>query len=206
MSRNVLIATSTNTQRAYDVNVCRLPFGMELADWWTIPPASRLYHHVGRYSMVQILYALWPLLNGIDAIWQEFYIFQNNFPADPPNSATINTRHSMCPTHWMQIVVGSMRWGKRFYSSFWDFTVPAVWFAGGLNYVDYVLAYIDRASGPHMLLWPTMSIRGPKAFPLLLDLIYETLGSEIPVPFEFVKRLCRLYDKWQPRLEHGAAL
>ncbi len=199
MPRNVLIATSTNTQEMYNINVAYLPPAYELGAWFTIPAGRRHYVYKGCCSMVQLLHVLWPLLESANDMWQEFYMYQNSYPGDIPHSATIHTRHSMCPTHWVKCVVGSMAGGTGFYDSFWDFVVraPAWTMAFGMNYDDYVLERIIGAGGPHDLLWPSIPYRGRKAFWVLVNLILKTHGTRIPVPMSFIEDLEALHKKWE---------
>ena len=201
MPRNLLIATSTNTQELYDINVCYLEGAdVDIGGWFAMPVSYRRYQFMGRVSMVQLLHVMWPLMETVGDVWQEYYVYQNNYGKDPRNSATIHTRHSMCPSHWMKSIVTSMFRGSRFYHTFWDFVTAPVWLVAKdeLNYFHYVVDTIVHAAGPHDWLWPSIAERGPTAFYVLQVLILNTLGTNYPVPMSFIGELLHLYSRWQP--------
>jgi hypothetical protein len=185
----------------YDVNVAYgSVVGDEIGGWFNAPVAGRHYAYQGRMSMVQILHILWPVLERAGEVWQEWYIYQNSYDRDPPNSATMHTRHSLCPGHWMKCIVSPMGFGRDFYHSFWKFVVSPVWHVAfdALNYHTYQVSDIVQDPGLHEWLWPCVAERGPDALYVLMNLIVRTIGTDHRVPMLFSRELLKLYSKWQP--------
>jgi hypothetical protein len=186
----------------YDVNLAHVDYaiGDHIGALFQMPQSARNYQYRGRMSIVQIIYVLWPFLDVATTVWQEWYVFQNNYYKDPENSATIHTRHSMAPSNWMKAIVSDMSRGYQFYSTFWNFRYPPVFSVANncLNYVDYDTYSTVTHLGFHEWLWPCVVVRGPKAFYVLLELITRTYGTDRPVPMAFINELSGLFLRWQP--------
>jgi hypothetical protein len=201
MPRNVVVFSSTDAQDYYDINLSYVGAAVDaIGALFQMPTTMRRYVYRGRLSIIQILYLLWPMLEMGSVVWQEWYVFQNNYGRDPPNSATLQTRHSMEPSQWMRAIVQSMNPGPAFYASFWDFCFAPLFLLAenSLNHMHYTSYEIAPRAGPHEWLWPCLAVRGPRAFPVLLDLIRRTQGTEHPVPMLFAEELLSLYNRWQP--------
>ncbi len=202
MPRNLLLLTSTNTQDLYDVNLAYVPMAISagvgvIGGFFGMPIANRDFDYQGRRAIIQLMHMLWQ---HVDLGWQEWFVYQNNYAKDRPNSATIHTRVAAMPHQWMKAIVDDMERGYQFYNSFWDFRCQPVFsiVQNYLNYVDYEpLAQVTFLGVPEWL-WPCVVVRGPNAFFVVLDLIRRTQGTDYPVPLAFVGELARLYSRWQP--------
>ena len=207
MPRNVVLFTSTNTQEMYDINLAHIgghasmgTMGDIIGELFQMPLGLRNYHYYGRLSILQVIYLLWPMLDVATTVWQEWYVYQNNYHKDPDESATIHTRSSRAPSNWMKAIVSDMRRGYQFYSTFWNFVCPPVFSVPNnvLNYVDYTSYATVPHLGPHEWLWPCVAVRGPRAFYVLLELVMRTYRTDHPVPLAFIDQLSSLFQRWQP--------
>ena len=188
MERNVILATSTASHFLYDVCICWMPEIYSIAQYTSIPLASRCEWHVGRYTMLQLLHALWPILTRYGDRWEESYVFPNNYAGE--SGASVRVRHSLFPNYWMGRVVDSVRNGYAFSSCFWEVLAPSVIVAGGRNLISYGHLSREAYRGPVQLLWPSIVGR---------DLI-QTIGlmwalsrrSTLHVPINFVRMIALL--------------
>jgi hypothetical protein len=191
MVRNVVILASTASQWFYDVYVSLLPDGVEIGYYTQFEFLSCSVHYVGTHSMLQCLFALWPVFGMHGSSWQEIYIYPNDYPGE--RGATIHVRHSMFPRHWWKRIVDSIKNGDQFFYSFWKiYAPPAVTFAYGVNTRYYTLV-AENALGPVTPMMPAVanqSVRDTMATMLL-----DSLGTSIPVDPDFVVMLGRLYDE-----------
>ena len=190
MERNVILATSTGSHFFYDVCICWMPETYAIAQYTSIPLASRCEWHVGRYTMLQILFALWPILTRFNDKWEECYVFPNDYVGE--TGASVRVRHSLFTNNWMGRVVTSVRNGYAFYSCFWEVLAPpVVWGGGVLNFGAYPDMSVEAYRGPVMLLWPSCVGRGLST--TMGWMWVASLTTTIRVPQDFVRMIERIY-------------
>ncbi len=189
--RNVVILASTASQWFYDVYVSWLPPRMEISYYTAMESLDRRVNYVGVFSMLQCLFALWPIIGVHGSSWQEIYIYSNDYPGEA--GATIHVRHSMFPRHWWKRIVHSIKNGDEFFYSFWKIhTPPVVTFEHGVNTKYYTLV-AEHALGPLTPMMPTVANQTVRD--TMATMFLDSVGQSIPVDFEFVVMLGRLYDQ-----------
>ena len=110
MPPNLAIFTSTSSQEFYDVNLAWVHTAIDV-----LQPAAdvigslfaartmRRFMYAGQASILATLHLLWPGLEDKSiAWWQEWYMYQNSYTRDDPESATMHTRHSFSPHQWFK--------------------------------------------------------------------------------------------------------
>jgi hypothetical protein len=191
MRRNVVILASTASQWFYDVYVSWLPPGMEISSYTATESRERRVSYIGPFSMLQCLFALWPIIGVHGSSWQEIYIYSNDYPGEA--GATIHVRHSIFPRHWWKRIVYSIQNGDEFFFSFWKiYAPPVVTFAGGVNTKDYIMV-AEHAMGPLTPMMPTVANQTVRDS--MATMYLDSVGTTIPVHFKFVAMLGRLYDE-----------
>ncbi len=203
MQRNVIIVTSTRIEKYYDVRVTRIYDHEELSEYSNTKVAHRRFTNLGLFTMVQILYCLWPLLESGECIWEEAYIFPNEYTDGV--GVTMVIRHSAFPTEWVQRYVKSVPVDVEFMDCFWYIEAPPIFHkrVGGLNMTNYTPCRLYSASGPTDFLWPSCAA-GVEAYDVLAALVRSSHGSSIKVPLTFLAELDLHYCGWVPRLIYSS--
>ena len=142
--------------------------------------------------MLQVLFALWPILTFYGNKWEESYVYSNNYPWE--TGATVHLRHSLFPNYWMERAVDSVRNGYAFYDCFSDVVAPPVIIGGVLNFGAYPDVSVEAYRGPVMLLWPSCVGRGLQT--TMGWMWAAALGSTIRVPEDFVRLILRIYHPY----------
>ena len=98
-------------------------------------------------------------------------------------------------------IIEPMARGYPFYRSFWEFDYEPLFLVvkNCLNFQHYETMNVVEHAGVHEWLWPCVSVRGPEALYVVLDLIRRTHCLADPVPWDFAKELLGLYSRWQPK-------
>jgi hypothetical protein len=213
MPPNLAVFTSTRSQEFYDVNFAYVGGAIDL-----LQPARdvigsmfadrtmRTFTYAGVASILAVLHLLWPgVEDGSIAAWQEFYMYQNSYAVDAPDSATMHTRHSFSPSEWFQAIVPHMVTGPRFYATFWDFTIAPLYDVAScsFNYAAYRHYSVDHFVGVHEWLWPCCGELGPHTIGKLMGMIQRSWRSgykAYKVPLRFITILRALTRHFQPRV------
>jgi hypothetical protein len=214
MSPNVVVFTSTRTQEFYDVNFAWVHTAMDMLRPAADPIGSlfanramRCFKYAGQASILAVLYLLWPGLEDKSiAWWQEWYMYQNSYTRDDPESATMHTRHSFSPHQWFQAIVSPMALGPRFYATFWDFTIAPLYdvVSRSLNYMAYRPYSVEHFVGVQEWLWPCLGELDKETLSVLLGMIQRSWRSRYAaykVPMRFLDILRSLTRHWQPRIQ-----
>ena len=212
MPPNLAVFTSTSSQEFYDVNLAFVGSAIDVLQLARDVIGSvfasrtrRRFTYAGVASILAVLHLLWPGLEDQSiAWWQEWYMYQNSYTRDDPESATMHTRHSFSPHQWFQAIVSPMALGPRFYASFWDFTIPPLYdvMSHSLNYAAYGIYSVEHFVGVQEWLWPCLGELDRQTLPVLLGMIQRSWSSRnaaYRVPMRFVEILRPLTRNWQPR-------
>ena len=165
----------------------------------------RRFMYAGQASILATLHLLWPGLEDKSiGMWQEWYLYQNSYDRDDPDSATMHTRHSYSPEQWFKAVVSPMALGPRFYESFWDFTIAPLYVVASrsFNYEAYVPMGVGGFVGVQEWLWPSCGELGPQTLFVLLAMIRRSWRSCYPayrVPMRFLEILRAFCRHWHPK-------
>jgi hypothetical protein len=195
--RNVVIAVSTGAPHLYDVFISWLPEIMEISEFNTIPLADRCVEYVGCYSLLQVLFALWPILSVPGNKWEECYTRWHMEIA-----ITMYVRHSKFPCHWLtrMVPMDAVDPGEPFYGSLWSVVAPAVYGRGDdLNVSDYLIVMVTvKDAGPVTIFWPRSG--GYALWETMMFLCLTSVATPIHVPFRFACALWCFYHEWQDAL------
>jgi len=213
MPPNLAVFTSTRSQEFYDVNFAYVGGAIDL-----LQPARdvigsmfadrtmRTFTYAGVASILAVLHLLWPgVEDGSIAAWQEFYMYQNSYAVDAPDSATMHTRHSFSPSQWFRATVHDIVTGPQFYASFWDFVMPPLYDVASrsFNYVDYRSYRVEHFVGVQAWLWPVCGDLGPHNLGKLKGMIARSWRSgnkAYKVPLRFMTILRALARFYKPRV------
>ena len=213
MPPNLAVFSSTRSQEYYDVNL------YYVGDFYNLlQPASdaigsmfadrtrRTYVYGGVASILAVLRLLWPgVEDGSISAWQEFYMYQNSYAVDPPDSATMHTRHSDSPEQWFQATVHDMVTGPQFYATFWDFVITPLYdvTSRSFNHAVYKSLCVEHFVGIQEWLWPVCGAFGPHTMRKLRGMMARSWRSgnkAYKVPMRFMSILRALTRFYQPRV------
>jgi len=200
MLRNVAVFTSTNSREMYNVNLAYVPAISDIIGELFSPTGVCHYHYDGQLSMVAVLHLLWPYFEEDSmGVWQEWYLYQNSYDHDAPNSATMHTRHSASPAQWMTAIIQPVRSGDRLYESCWDFTYAPLYLVMNncLNYDAYHTMSVDGFVGVQEWLWPSCGSLCPDMLYVLMPMIQRTHRTHWAVPWRFAELLVSGYRHGQ---------
>jgi len=177
MVRNVLIATSTASQFFYDVYIAWMPETPGIRLYTSIPLARRCEQWVGRYTMLQLLFAL-------NDDWEETYVYPRNYVGE--TGASLCMRHSSAINIWVGRVITSVQNGYAFHKHFWEVVAPPVTHPWGLlNHGDYPTTEYKPHGGAVELLWPSCVGDGLLA---TMEMMWaDSRITRIPVPYAFMR-------------------
>jgi hypothetical protein len=190
MVRNVLIATSTASQFFYDVYIAWMPDTPGIRLYTSIPLARRCEQWVGRYTMLQLLFVLLPILDALNDDWEESYVFPRNYVGE--TGASVRMRHSSFINIWVGRVITSVQNGYAFHKHFWEVVAPPVTYPWGvLNHGAYPITERKLHAGAIELLWPSCVGDGLLA---TMEMMWaDSRITSIPVPYAFMQMLERAY-------------
>ena len=213
MPPNLAVFSSTSSQEFYDVTLYYVDEFFFLLQPATdaigtmfATRARRTYVYGGVASILAVLRLLWPgVKDGSISAWQEFYLYQNSYATDDPDSATMHTRHSDSPSQWFRATVHDIVTGPQFYESFWDFVMPPLYDVASrsFNYVDYRFYRAEHFVGVQAWLWPVCGDLGPHNLGKLKGMIARSWRSgnkAYKVPLRFMTILRALARFYTPRV------
>jgi len=200
MTRNVVILAQTAARWVFDVYISWLPTGMEISQY-TATESNGLYRtaYVGAYSVLQCMFALWPIIGCQSSAWQEIVIY----PDSPGGSvATIHVRHSLFPRYWWSR--GLWVYTLEKIQTFCVIKAPElVTYGGEPNTRDYIRHFAEEI-GPYP---PMVALLAPfgAADETSIEILYrrhiatsmylESFGTSIEVTREFLNMLFRVYGE-----------
>ena len=177
---NIVHVLSSASQYYYDVWIAWMPETMPVENYLTVPFQSRFAIWWGSYSLLQIMFLLWPLWRTpVSPSWIELYVYEMTGYGE--SGARIDLRTGRDPRVWLTCYLPDMP-NRAFIHNFWKVQLPPLYMGQGYR-TNFWAITTSNGRGPPM---PSLPMDRHTALQTFRAMCSELYKSAIKVPIEWV--------------------